>query len=112
MDLFDDVCEKITLDRLQAHLNGRSVVRGCFKVLPPLRCANGTSLSVQASDYHRCAPQSVTGPYARVEIGCAETLDELVDFMCRHSKPGHVVYDYVPVEAVLTLINRRGGLSI
>ena len=37
--------------------------------IPRLICANGFTLSIQASKYSYCTPRSNSGPYSEVEVG-------------------------------------------
>ena len=41
----------------------------CPNIRPRIVCADGFSLSVQASNGHYCTPRSNYGPYSRVEVG-------------------------------------------
>lgn len=97
-----------TLDQLQLILNAPEVEyrSDCFfkDLAPIVECADGYSLSVQASEYHYCTPRRNSGPYTHVEVwhcGSPEILDEYGN--------GDDPYAYVPIEIVAELIDNHGG---
>lgn len=63
-------------------------------VLPEVRLADGTRLSVQASDMHYCTPRHMAGPYSTVEVW----------FPGEREPQG-----YVSVERLETYIAAHGG---
>ena len=79
-------------------------------------CADGFTMSVQASDFHYCDPRSDYGPYTTAEVGFpsekdpelekfAEDPDALIE-----SGAVQTVYGYVPVEVIMDVIERHGGM--
>lgn len=107
--------ETQTLDSVQRRLRGDDIHRrGALKVIPRMVCADGFSFSVQASDFHGCEPRSMTGPYTSVEVGClSEPADELLPFMMEEDVPPQDgIYQFVPVELVVQMINDHGGLVL
>lgn len=76
--------------------NGRapSRRRSNFPFFPRVRCADGTTISVQASRNHYCSPKNDEGPWTSVEIW--------VDGEVRPR-------GWVPVAEVEALIERHGG---
>ena len=74
-------------------------------------CADGFSMSVQASEYTYCTPRDSIGPYTAVEIGMPTTRED--DFMpyCEDPEdPTGTVYGYVPASIVSRVISRHGGI--
>lgn len=82
---------------------------------PRIICADGTVLSVQASQYHYCSPREDEGPYDSVEVGFIKDgagvpLTPPEDW--REHGDGCFpsdVYGYVPVEKVEAFIAEHGG---
>lgn len=76
----------------------------------PITCADGLTLSVQASRFHYCTPRDSAGPWVAVEIGFpSQAVDEFIPYAEEPDMPTATVYGYVPVEIVEGVINRRGG---
>ena len=78
-------------------------------IAEPIRCADGTKVSVQASHMHYCKPRDDIGPYTHVEVGYPdvdppESWAEYGDGDYPSS-----VYGYVPVELVREYIAAHGG---
>ena len=77
-----------------------------------VKCADGVTLSVQASEYHYCTPRTNHGPYYRVEVGFPSIKPP--DSWARYADYGDVVWDeaegtdivygYIPVELVREFI--------
>lgn len=100
-----------TLEKLQAKLNYPS------KEIMPLFfhkdraevtvCGDGTSLSIQASEYHYSTPRDNTGPYTEVEVWCVKATDgtSVTEFDYDEDEPSA----YVPIEQVAAFIDRHGG---
>jgi hypothetical protein len=78
-------------------------------------CADGTSLSVQASKYHYCTPRDDYGPYSAVGAGYIENAKrEAVTppESWREYGDGEFpssVYGYVPTQLVEEFIAAHGG---
>tara|TARA_R110000751_G_scaffold305649_1_gene422383 strand:- start:620 stop:1264 length:645 start_codon:yes stop_codon:yes gene_type:complete len=80
---------------------------------PLLRCADGFTMSVQASERHYCTPLNDTGPYTEIEIGFPNMLEPLlIPFQDEptYNAPTESVYCYVPVEIIDEVIAKHGGL--
>lgn len=99
-----------TLTKLQALLSApaREYTPGFFykDLTPIVRCADGSTMSVQASEYHYCSPRSNEGPYTCVEVwncGSPEAWTEWGN--------GEDPYAYIPINIVAAEINRRGGFA-
>jgi len=81
-----------------------------FKPITPLvRCADGTSLSVQASESHYSCPRENYGPYTEVEVWCIRSINkvEVLEFEYDDDEPSA----YVNINSVVAYIDRHGGLA-
>ena len=79
-----------------------------------VRCANGLSLSVQASSRHYSDPKDDTGPYTHVEVGFpSRPVPELIPYaeMLSSNSYTDAVYAYVPYDLVRQVIYVRGGIA-
>ena len=88
---------------------------------PHIVCADGFTVSVQASKYHYCSPRSKwdgrpedwSGPYTHVEVGFPSEIPEpwqkWLEYCESDYKPTETVYARVPVEMVRDLIAFHGG---
>lgn len=77
-------------------------------VRPRLACADGFTISVQASGYHYSTPRKNFQDgrmYTALELGFASMDDELIE-----DYSDGTVYPYVPVEIVDKLIKKHGGI--
>lgn len=75
---------------------------------------DGTSLSVQASEFHYCSPRITTdySQYSSFEIGFpSREIKELNQFAEDQSSKTETVYAYVPSDLVRSVINSCGGVS-
>lgn len=83
------------------------------RTIPRLVCADGFSMSVQASEFHYCDPRVSRFPeYRSVEVGFpSERQDELMEWAEDADKPTDTVYGWVPVEVINALIDKHGGLA-
>lgn len=82
-----------------------------FRIIPRIVCADGFSMSVQASETHYCRPRSSGMPsYDAVEVGYPSAAeDALLPFAEDADRPTDTVYGGVPVEVVNEIVNRHGG---
>jgi len=82
-----------------------------LELRPTIKCADGLTLSVQASKTHYCTPRMDFGPYAEVEVGFpSERVEELMPYAEDVTAPTQTVYGYVPVEIVEQAIEAHGGM--
>lgn len=98
-----------THDKLQAHLAGVVEARHGYeykRVARKLVCADGTTLSVQASETHYCTPRTNVGPYTEVEVWCC-TAPPADFFDSDEDEPSA----YVPIEKVVAFIDAHGGIA-
>ena len=84
-----------------------------FKNLAPkVVCADGFTMSVQASETHYCHPRQNRGPYFDVEIGFPSQPEPLImEYAEDTNDYTGMVYGYVPVSIVDAVIEKHGGLS-
>lgn len=108
--------EPVTLEKLQRLLRGSETHRNAdLKVIPVLQCADGLTLSVQASDFHACAPRNLTGPYSTVECALPSSkVEDLLPYLTPEEDipPEQGIYPHVPVHLVAKIINDHGGLVL
>jgi len=74
---------------------------------------DGTTMSVQASNFHYCSPRIDTHywNYEEFEIGFPSVeIDELMPYVEDESCPTDTVYAYVPVSVIEAVIESRGGV--
>ena len=76
---------------------------------PPLRCVDGTTLSVQASARHHCTPRDDTGPYTNVEVTFISRLPPAHWHIWCSYDQGEI-FSQVPVAEVIGFLNDHGGL--
>lgn len=80
------------------------------RMVPKIVCADGFTLSVQASSVHYCYPRENTGPWDEVEVGFpSATPTEILKYAEDQERPTNTVYGYVPIQLVEQLIERHGG---
>ena len=78
---------------------------------PRIHCADGFSVSVQASQYHYCRPRIDSAEkYNAVELGYPSAADDLITDYAEDVAYTDTVYGYVPVEIVDKLIEKHGGI--
>jgi hypothetical protein len=84
---------------------------------PPIECADGFSISVQAHYGAYCQPRPVSRHHhvdhcEKVECGFPNgPAPELAEWKDGDGKDEECVYGYVPVTTVLALIEKHGGLK-
>jgi len=79
---------------------------------PTIECADGFRMSVQASAGHYCTPRENEGPYDEVEVGFPNKEEPLlVPYAEDASRLTQTVYPYVPLDTVIKVIQKHGGVS-
>ena len=81
-------------------------------------CADGFSVSVQASGFNYCAPRTDEGPWESVECGFPSEKDPILEKwaedpsaeICEDSGYVQTVYGWVPSQVILRVIESHGGL--
>ena len=78
----------------------------------PVICADGFSMSVQASHTSYCQPRiDEAERYSEVEIGFPNAKEELLMEWCEEpDDPTGTVYGYVPAQVVTNVIAKHGGM--
>ena len=97
-----------TLDKLQANLAGSVSTVGSHEYkgnADHVECADGTTISVQASQFHYSTPRSDRGPYTHVEVWLASA--PVTEFDYDEEGPSA----YVPIEKVVEFIDNHGGFK-
>ncbi len=91
--------------------DGRVVKKRRPSVVPHITCADGTTLSVQASNTHCCEPRNDDGPWTCVEVGFPSVKPprSWKKYAENWSDPTGTVYAWVPVEVVRRFIKTHGG---
>lgn len=69
-------------------------------------CADGFTLSVQASSFHYCTPRSNEGPWTHFEVMLDDYEEDWEDSLTYTSMP---LYARVPAEDVDAFIAKHGG---
>lgn len=76
-------------------------------------CNDGFYVSIQASEYHYCAPREHNAwPYKSFELGFPSEVDPLIEDYAEEPGTTETVFGYVPVEVVVELINKHGGFKM
>lgn len=110
---------KYTIQDLQDHLMacrdvddpGVNMDRD-FPLAKRIECADGFSMSVQASHGAYCSPRCNIATWTEVEVGFpSEKPDSFMHRAEDPERPTDTVYGYVPVELVVEEINRHGGVK-
>ncbi len=97
-----------TLDKLQSKLVGSVSIVDSYKckgIADCVECADGTTISVQASQFHYSTPRSDYGPYTHVEVWLATA--PVTEFDYDKEYPSV----YVPIEKVVEFIDNHGGFK-
>ena len=76
-----------------------------------IKCADGFSMSVQASRGSYCSPRDDSGPYDSVEVGFPSSFDVyLHQYAEDPGQPTNTVYGWVPADTVIMCIDAHGGM--
>ena len=90
-------------------------------------CADGFSVSVQASEFNYCSPRDSVGPWSSVECGFPTEEDPVLETYAESPNAGtkredyetgemvetgqvQTVYPYTPSQVVLGVIESHGGM--
>jgi len=93
--------------------DGKGIADGSvFPLSKRITCADGFSISVQATQGAYCKPRSNLGPWYEVECGFPSEKPELImSYAEQPEKPTETVYGYVPIELVEQLLLLHGGMK-
>ena len=76
-----------------------------------VECADGFTMSVQASEDMYSCPRENTGPYTSVEVGYPSEPEELLEQYAEDpEKLVDTVYPFVPVATVGLVLAKHGGM--
>ncbi len=94
---------------------GRKVTNEYYANIQRVECADGYSVSIQASKGHYCSPretfQDVNG-YNQFELGYPSAADNvLLTYAEDTYHPTDTVYPFVPRRVVEQVINSHGGIT-
>ena len=97
----------------QRDMNDQKVLTDfAFPLAKRITCADGFSLSVQATHGAYCSPRTNVGPWNEVEVGYPSAAPELIgEYAESPEAPTETVYPYVPIGLVEQLIALHGGQS-
>lgn len=86
----------------------RPAERPAPKVIPHVVCADGYSLSVQASKFHYCTPREdwPVGGWTEVEVMAEDVPPHWSEWAADND-----IYAYVPLFEVVAFIRSHGGLE-
>jgi len=74
-------------------------------------CADGFSMSVQASETNYCEPRDNHGPYTEAEVGFPSQAEPLLlQWAEERDRPTDTVYGWVPRQTILNVIAKHGGM--
>jgi hypothetical protein len=81
-------------------------------VVPPIQCADGFTMSVQASACHYCSPRAMLedGAYTAWEVWHASDYCPIL-FLLGHDVDDEGPLECVPTEHILACIRYHGGLT-
>lgn len=90
--------------------NGIGLDGSSYPLAKRITCADGFSLSVQATQGAYCSPRQNRGPWYEVEVGFPSAKPELIMGHAEvPEEPTETVYPYTPIELVEQLIELHGG---
>jgi hypothetical protein len=82
-----------------------------FPLAKRIECADGFSISVQASHGAYCSPRTNVGPWSQVECGYPSAIPHgIMEYAEDAERPLDTVYGYVPISLVDALIAEHGGM--
>jgi len=77
-----------------------------------VECADGFTMSVQASRRNYSTPRNDTGPYDSVEVGYpSRECSILLPYAEKPEDPTDSVYGYVPADTIIECIDAHGGIT-
>ena len=76
-----------------------------------IRCADGFTMSVQASNRSYSTPRDDVGPYTAAEVGFPSSYDfYLQEYAEDPDRPTETVYGWVPAHVIRMCIEGHGGM--
>lgn len=106
-------------DYIQAHVKSGKVLEKVHPDSPIHRfpaaaivCNDGFTMSVQASVSHYCTPRDNDGPYTTLEVGFPSDYEDLMmPYAEDLDSPTQTVYPMVPIDIVVQVVEKHGGLK-
>lgn len=81
------------------------------KMNKAIKCADGFTMSVQASETNYSSPRDNTGPYTEAEVGFPSKPESLLARYAEdREQPTDTVYGYVPRQVIINVIAKHGGM--
>lgn len=81
------------------------------KIYKRVVCADGFTISMQASHMTNCRPKDDSGPYSKIEMAYPNRGDSLIQRYAEDpDDPTRTIYSYVPADIVRRLIAKHGGV--
>lgn len=74
--------------------------------------ANGSSMSIQASEGHYCSPRSNDAEWTSLELGFPEGNINTIPLDGLSTQDEIEVIGYVPIQLVVDVINLNGGFAL
>jgi len=101
---------KITLQEFMNDENNR--IKSSAYLRKRAKCADGFTVSIQASRYHYCEPkQTFSDKFKSLELGYPSKRDKLImPYAESPESPKRTVYPYVPWDVVEKLVKKHGGI--
>lgn len=101
--------------KLTRHEKSYPGMNGQYKFLeirPGVICADGFTISIQASSNHYCSPRTDDAEeYESVELGFpSEKEDLIMEYVEDDQDPTQTVYGWVPVDVVDKMLEKHGGI--
>lgn len=88
---------------------------GLYIPRPRIKCKDGFSMSVQGGKYVYSKPREHSTKYEEMEIGYPSEYEELIRDYAEHNMDNFsytdTVYPYVPVELIIKVIKKHGGME-
>lgn len=113
MDIINEYLKKHYRNPLENIEGAPSWFKPIPEVTPAVECKDGYRISIQANWSAYCTPrENKAWPYSEVELGFPNRYDELIDeFAEVPDEIEKTVYGYVPIDIVVELINKHGGIK-
>ena len=84
-----------------------------YSPIKHITCADGFTISVQATEHIYCSPRQNTGPWYEVECGFPSAdVPELANYKDGNDADTDSVFGYVPVGIVEAVLAKHGGFQI
>ena len=81
------------------------------KMNQAIKCADGFTMSVQASETNYSSPRDNTGPYTEAEVGFPSKPESLLmGYAEDREQPTDTVYGWVPRQVIINVIAKHGGM--